>query len=112
MSAVVPVPAGPVARTSERPQPKQVDSPQPTNRALAQLGVDAETLRRIEAQRPWLVAQALLTGATPQQVVAVLGWELTELRFAIGRWAPSLRDQGQLTEVQAAAVQARVHGGR
>ena len=104
MSAVVPVPAGPVARTSERPQP--------TNRALTQLGVDAQTLRRIDAQRPWLVARALLTGATPQQVLAALGWELDELRFAIGRWAPTLRDQGQLTQEQAAAVQARVHGSR
>jgi len=82
------------------------------NRALAQLGVDAETLRRIEAQRPWLVAQALLTGATPQQVVAALGWELTELRFAIGRWAPTLRNQGQLTPEQTAALQARMHEDR
>jgi hypothetical protein len=52
--------------------------------------VSSWCLRRIEAQRPWLVAQVLLTGATPQQVVSVLGWELDELRFAIGRWASTL----------------------
>jgi len=111
---MAPDPAGPVARIGERPGPTQsgVDAPRPANSALAELGVDAETLRRIEGQRPWLVARALLTGATPQQVVAVLGWELDELRFAIGRWASTLRDQGQLTQEQAAALQARVHGSR
>lgn len=75
-----------------------------------QLEMDAATLRRIEANRPWLVAQALLTGAPPEQVLDVLGWELDELRFAIGRWAPKLRKQGQLTDGQSAALLATVSG--
>jgi|SRR5215470_1385293 len=108
---LVPVPAGPVARTGEGPEQGGVDLPRPTNTALTQLGVDAAALRRLEARRPWLVARALLADATPQQVVAVLGWELDELRFAVGRWVPTLRNRGQLTEGQGAALLSRVHGG-
>jgi hypothetical protein len=74
--------------------------------------MDAATLRRIEADRPWLVAQALLTGATPEQVLGVLGWELDELRYAIGRWVPKLRKQGQLTDRQSAALLATISGSR
>jgi hypothetical protein len=80
--------------------------------AMTQLAMGVAAVRRFEADRPWLVAQALLTGATPQQVVDVLGWELDELRFAIGRWVPRLRKQGQLTEGQGAALLATVSGGR
>jgi hypothetical protein len=64
---------------------------------------------RFEADRPWLVAQALLTGAIPEQVVAVLGWELSDLRFAIGRWEANLRKQGQLADWQGEALLAVVH---
>jgi len=69
-------------------------------------------VRRVEANRPFVVAQALLTGATPGQVVEVLGWELDELRFAIGRWVPNLHKQGQLTEGQGAALLTTVHENR
>jgi hypothetical protein len=72
----------------------------------------AAAVRRFEAERPWLVAQALLTGATPRQVVAVLGWELSDLRFTIRRWASQLRGQGRLTEEQDAVLLAMVSGGR
>jgi hypothetical protein len=40
---------------------------------MIQLEMGATALRRIEADRPWLVTQALLTGATPEQVLRVLG---------------------------------------
>jgi hypothetical protein len=112
MTTLAPVPAGPAARTGEGPKQRGVKVPRPSNTALTQLGVDAAALRRVQAQRPWLVAQALLTGATPQQVVAVLEWELDELRFAVGRWVPNLRKQGQLSEGQGAVLLARVHGSQ
>jgi hypothetical protein len=76
---------------------------------VGQLAAGAAALRRFEADRPWLVAQALLTGATPEQVVAVLGWELADLRFAIGRWEANLRKRGQLADWQGAALLAVVH---
>jgi hypothetical protein len=79
---------------------------------VIQLEMGAATLRRIEADRPRLVAQALLTGATLEQVVEVLGWEPDELRFAIGRWVPKLLKQGHLTQEQGAALLATVSGSR
>jgi hypothetical protein len=100
-----------VARTGEGPKRGEVNLPRPANTALTQLDVDAAALRRVEARRPWLVVQALLNGTPPRQVVAVLGWELDELRFAVRRWVPNLRNQGQLTEGQGAALLATVHGG-
>lgn len=72
----------------------------------------AATVRRFEADRPWLVAQALLGGASPEQVLETLGWEFTELRFAIGRWVTRLLAQGRITDGQGAALLALVHGDR
>jgi len=69
----------------------------------------AAAVRRFETDRPWLVAQALLTEASPRQVVEVLGWEPDDLRFAIGRWVPNLRKQGQRTDGQGAALLATVY---
>jgi hypothetical protein len=82
------------------------------NPALAKLGMGAATIRRFEADRPSLVAQALLTGATPEQVIGALGWDLADLRFAIGRWEANLRRQGQLTDGQGADLFAIVYGDR
>jgi hypothetical protein len=81
----------------------------PVNPALTQLAAGAAAVRRFEAERPGLVVQALLTGVTPEQVVEVLGWELSDLRFAIGRWEANLRKQGQLADWQGAALLAVVH---
>jgi hypothetical protein len=39
-------------------------------------------------------------------MVAALGWDLDELRYAVRRWVPNLRNQGQLTEGQGAALLA------
>jgi hypothetical protein len=72
----------------------------------------AAAVRRFEADRPWLVAQALLGGASPEQVLETLGWEFTELRFAIGRWATKLREQGRITDGQRANLLAIVHRNR
>jgi len=76
---------------------------------MTRLAMGAAAVRQFEADRPGLVAQALLTGATPEQVVEVLGWELAELRFAIGRWEANLRKQGQLADWQGEALLAVVH---
>jgi len=111
MTTLAHVPAGRVARIGDGPKQGGVTVPRPANTALTQLDVDAAALRRVEARRPWLVVQALLNGATLRQVAAVLGWDLDELRFAVRRWVPNLRNQGQLTEEQGAALLATVHGG-
>jgi hypothetical protein len=110
------VPAGLASPDTRTARPyrseQQAVSLRPGNPALAQLGAGVAALRRIETDRPWLVAQALLTGATPQQVVEVLGWELADLRFAIRRWASKLRGQGRLTQEQDAALLTIVSGSR
>jgi len=79
---------------------------------LAQLGRNAALVRRVEAERPWLVAQALLTGATPEQVVETLGWELSDLQFAFRRWVIKLREQNRISDGQNEALLVTVYGGR
>jgi hypothetical protein len=78
------------------------------NPALTRLSGDTKLLARIMADRPALLATALLNGATAAQAAAVLGRELDELRMAAGRWAPKLRKAGQLTEGECATVLAIV----
>jgi hypothetical protein len=72
--------------------------------AVARLGEGAETLSRIVADRPALVAVALLDGVPPTEVAAVLGWDLTDLRLAVERWASRLWSARQLTDSQRAAL--------
>ena len=74
--------------------------------AVAKLSDGARLIAQIMADRPALVAAALLDGATVAQIAAVLGWEFAELRMAVRRWAPQLRKAGQLTEDQCAALLA------
>jgi hypothetical protein len=76
--------------------------------AVARLGEGADLLARIVADRPALVAAALLDGTTMTQVAAALGWEVAELRMAIGRWAGKLRKAGRLTEAEYTALLAVV----
>jgi hypothetical protein len=76
--------------------------------AVVRLAEGVELQEQILADRPALVATALLGGATAVEITAVLGWELDELRLAIGRWAPQLARAGQLTEGQCTALQAVV----
>jgi hypothetical protein len=66
--------------------------------AVVRLAEGTAAVRRVMAGRPELVAQALLGGATPEQVAAATGLDLIELRTAVGRWATRLRQQGRLTE--------------
>lgn len=65
--------------------------------AVTRLAEGTALLRRIVADRPTLVAEALLGGATPEQVAEAVGLELTELRAAVSRWATRQRQDGQLT---------------
>jgi hypothetical protein len=60
--------------------------------AVVKLQQGTEQLRQIAAERPPLVAHALLAGQRPQDVADALGWELTELRTAVGRWATALTE--------------------
>jgi len=76
--------------------------------AVTRLSEGVKLQEQIMADRLALVAAALLGGATVGEVATVLGWELPELRMAVGRWAPQLRKAGQLTESQCAALQAVV----
>ena len=65
--------------------------------AVVRLAEGTTVLRRIVADRPTLVAKALLGGATPEQVAGAVGLELVELRTAVSRWAARQRQDGQLT---------------
>lgn len=65
--------------------------------AVVRLAEGTAVLRRIIADRPLLVAEALLGGATPEQVAEAVGLDLIELRAAVSRWATRQRQDGQLT---------------
>jgi len=54
------VSAGPADPNRHPTQPHRSASPRLDNPALAQLGMGAAAIRQFEANRPWLVAQALL----------------------------------------------------
>jgi hypothetical protein len=66
--------------------------------AVVQLTQGTVVMRQIVADRPYLVAEALLGGATPEQVAEAVGLDLTDLRAAVGRWATRLRQEGRLTD--------------
>ena len=76
--------------------------------AIVRLAEDARLQEQSVANRPALVVAALLGGATVSKIAAVLGWELAELRMAVGRWAPQLRKAGRLTEDQCSILLAIV----
>jgi len=59
-----------------------------------------------------LIIDALLGGATPEEVTAALGWDLVDLQVAMNRWAPKLRRDGQLTEQAYTAVTIAVWAAR
>lgn len=65
--------------------------------AVVRLAEGTAVLRQIVADRPTLVAKALLGGATPEQVAEAVGLDLIELRSAVSRWAVRQRQDGQLT---------------
>jgi len=74
--------------------------------AITRLTEGVRLQEQIMADRPALVVAALLGGATVAQIAAVLGWELDELRMAVGRWAAQLARAGQLTKDQATTLRA------
>ena len=65
--------------------------------AVVRLAEGTTVLRRIVADRPTLVAEALLGGATPEQVAGAMELDLVELRAAVSRWATRQLRDGQLT---------------
>jgi|SRR5215216_2028895 len=66
--------------------------------AVVRLAEGTAVLRRVTADRPVLVAEALLDGVMPQQVAEATGLDLDELRAAVGRWATRLKQEGRLTD--------------
>lgn len=66
--------------------------------AVVRLAEGTAILRRVAADRPVLVAEALLGGATPEQVAEATGMDLIDLRAAVGRWATRLKQEGRLTD--------------
>jgi len=72
--------------------------------AIARLSEGANLQKQIVADRPALVAAALLGGATVSEIVVVLGGELDELRMAVRRWVPQLQQAGQLTKDQGSVL--------
>jgi hypothetical protein len=91
-------PATMTRRTSSAPQPTA------SHPAVTRLAEGAALAERIAADRPRLIIDALLGGATPQEITAALGWDLVDLETAMNRWAPRLRDGGRLTGSACAAV--------
>lgn len=77
---------------SSAPQPKR------NHPAVIRLAEGTALAQRIAAERPPLVVDALLGGASPQEITAVLGWDVEDLRVAINKWAPRLHRAGKLTE--------------
>lgn len=73
-------------------------APEVVHPAVARLAEGTAVLRRIVADRPRLVAEALLGGAAPEQVAEAVGFDLLELRAAVGRWATRQRQDGQLSD--------------
>jgi hypothetical protein len=78
--------------------------PKVSHPAVTRLAEDAALAKRIAVDRPRLIIDALLGGATPQEIIAVLGWDLVDLEVAVNRWAPRLRGEGRLTGPACAAV--------
>jgi hypothetical protein len=107
-------PVGPVnARPSTAPGPlgrKKVT--RLSHPAVTSLAEGAALMERIAADRPRLVIDALLGGATPREVTAALGWDVEDLQVAMNRWAPQLRRAGQLTEQAYAAVTIAIWAAR
>jgi hypothetical protein len=102
-----------IGRNRQDPHPHaRLDSHPSTgiHPAIARLSEGAELLKQIMADRPALVAAALLDGTTTVEIAAILGWELTELRLAVGCWAPELHKTGQLTEDGYVALLGIVFG--
>jgi len=80
--------------------------------AVTSLAEGAALMERIAADRPQLIIDALLGGATPREITAALGWEVEDLRVAMNISAPKLRRAGQLTEQAYDAVTIAVWGAR
>jgi hypothetical protein len=80
--------------------------------AVTSLAEGAALMERIAADRPRLIIDALLGGATPREITAALGWDVEDLRVAMNRWAPKLRRAGQLTEQAYDAVTIAVWAAR
>jgi hypothetical protein len=94
------------------PEPvANVRRPEVVHPAVVRLAEGTAVLRRIVADRPRLVADALLGGASPEQVAAAVGLDdLIEFRTAVGRWASRQLNDGVLTGEQYTALLNIVFG--
>lgn len=86
--------------------------PKISHPAVARLAEDAALAEQIAADRPRLIIDALLGGATPKEITAALGWDLMDLQVAMNKWAPKLRRDGQLTEQAYTTVTIAVSAAR
>lgn len=66
--------------------------------AVTRLAEGTAAMRRVVADRPVLVAEALIAGVMPQQVAEAVGLGMDELRATVSRWATRLRQEGRLTQ--------------
>jgi hypothetical protein len=78
--------------------------------AVLKLQQGTEALHKIAAERPVLVAQALLAGQRPQDVADALGWDVIELRTEVGRWATLLLAEGRLSDANYTDLMCTVFG--
>lgn len=84
--------------------------PKVSHPAVTSLAEGAELMERIRADRPRLIVNALLGDATTTEITAALGWDIVDLKVAINRRAPELRNKGQITERAYTAVNIAVFG--
>ena len=86
--------------------------PKISHPAVARLAEGAALAERIAAERPRLIIDALLGGATPKEITAALGWDLVDLQVTLNKWAPELRRDGHLTGQAYTAVATSVWAAR
>jgi hypothetical protein len=75
--------------------------------AVTRLAEGRRVEQQVQATRRHGVIDALLGGATPEEITGALGWTLTDLAVAVNRWAPKLRDEGHITRQACTSLLAR-----
>jgi len=78
--------------------------------SIARLRDDTATMLDMLTRRWPLVAEALLDGATPDQVAEATGLQLSDLRIGLTRWASIAVDTGQIEPAANVALMNVVFG--